>query len=404
MCEQIEVIVAEDNIVQRAYMCRLIESIGFASFKALEAEDGQAALELIKTTRAEILITDYEMPFLNGIELTRAARSLDLDRYVHIILITGSMTGDYEVRSEALDAGADDFLAKQNDQSALKARLKTAMRLIQHGKELEEQHRVLKEANDQINEDLAAAAHAQRNLLPDINTNILGAHIASAFVPSSVVSGDMFGCFPLNDSQIGFYAVDVSGHGIRASLLSVAIGYLITPEFFKKSVLDEDGFPRPARLARELNDRFCTDTHDDYFTMYCGVMDTRRAKVFYCQAGYPSIYYVDANGNVAQVGDGGFPVGMFSGVDYEDGSIDVDIDGMLLCCSDGAFEAENDEGIPFGAHRIEEIVKEIYHEPADKIPDKIIQALADWRGREPLEDDLTVVAVKRYKNDPLNAD
>ncbi|MCF2904145.1 response regulator [Octadecabacter sp. CECT 8868] len=397
MREQIEVIVAEDNIVQRAYMCRLIESIGFTSLKLIEAEDGQAALELLKTTRAEILITDYEMPFLNGVELTRATRSLDLDHYVHIILVTGTETDGYDVRADALNAGADDFLAKQHDQSALKARLKTAMRLIRHGKELEEQHRVLKEANDRINEDLAAAAHAQRDLLPDINTNILGADIASAFVPSSVVSGDMFGCFPLNDSQIGFYAVDVSGHGIRASLLSVAIGYLITPEFFTKSVLDDDGTPRPARLVRELNQRFCTDAHDDYFTMFCGVMDTQRVKLFYCQAGYPSPYYVDARGHVTPIGDGGFPVGMFSGVDYEDGNIDVDLDGMLLCCSDGAFEAENDEGVPFGEQRIEAIVKEIYHEPADKIPGKIIQALADWRGLEPLEDDLTVVAVKRNK-------
>ncbi|RBW42691.1 fused response regulator/phosphatase [Loktanella sp. D2R18] len=376
-------------------MCRLIENVGFDFFKVLEAEDGAVALELLKTSRAEILITDYQMPRLNGVELTRAVRSLDLGRYIHIILITGTETGDYGVRADALDAGADDFLNKQDDPTGLKARLTTAMRLIDHGKELEEQHRVLKEANDRINEDLAAAAHAQRNLLPDINTDILGAHIASAFVPSSVVSGDMFGCFPLNDSQIGFYAVDVSGHGIRASLLSVAIGYLITPEFFVKSVLDEDGIPRPARLVRELNARFCTDVHDDYFTMFCGVMDTQRIKVFYCQAGYPSPYYVDAQGNVTRIGSGGFPVGMFGDADYEDGVIGVDLDGMLLCCSDGAFEAENDEGIPFGEPRMEKIVKEIYRDPADKVPEKIIKALADWRGRKPLEDDLTVVAVKR---------
>lgn len=395
MRKQIEVIVAEDNIVQRTYMRRLIEKTGFAFFKVLEAEDGQAALEMLQTSRAEILITDYEMPGMNGIDLTRAARSLDLGRYVHIILITGTDAGDSDVRAGALNAGADDFLNKDADPTALKARLRTAMRLIHHGQELAQQHRAMKEANDRINEDLAAAAHAQRNLLPDINTNILGAHIASAFVPSSVVSGDMFGCFPLNDSQIGFYAIDVSGHGIRASLMSVAIGYLITPEFFAKLVLDEKGVPHPARLVRELNERFCTDAHDDYFTMFCGVMDARRVKLFYCQAGYPSPYYVDPNGNVTQIGDGGFPVGMFDSADYEDGDIDVDLDGMLLSCSDGALEAENDEGIAFGEQRMEEIVKQVYREPADKVPDKIMKALDDWRGRKPLEDDLTVVAVKR---------
>lgn len=99
MRKQIEVIVAEDNIVQRTYMRRLIEKTGFAFFKVLEAEDGQAALEMLQTSRAEILITDYEMPGMNGIDLTRAARSLDLGRYVHIILITGTDAGDSDVRA-----------------------------------------------------------------------------------------------------------------------------------------------------------------------------------------------------------------------------------------------------------------------------------------------------------------
>ncbi len=390
MSQLLDVIVAEDNIVQSAYLARLIENLGY---RALTVEDGKAALDLVQDSGAQILISDYQMPYLNGVELTQAIRDLDLDHYVHVILITG-MDED-EIRSNALAAGADDFLPKGHNPTALKARLRAATRLVQHSKQLAEQHRILKEANDRINDDLNAAANAQRQLLPDIHTEVLGTQIASAFVPSAVVSGDMFGCFPLTDTLIGFYAVDVSGHGIHASLLSVAIGHLITPDFFARVVLKGQEQPAPANLARDLNARFSRSENDDYFTMFCGVLNSQTGRLDFCQAAYPSPVYIGPHGNAQTVGDGGFPIGMFPDLTYENDHMTFDKGGLLVLCSDAAHEAENTQNQAFGSERLEKVIKTSHRIETDGIPEKIVEALSVWRDRIPLEDDLTVVAFRR---------
>jgi len=183
----LKVIVAEDSELQRLFLCSLINGLGF---EAIEAEDGRVALDLIQQTGAQILISDLEMPHLDGVGLTRKIRQLGLDHYVHVIMVTGA--DETEIRDEALLAGVDDFITKGSSTAMLKARLRTATRLVSH----------------------RAAAEAQRQLLPNLRKDILGFGVASAFVPSSIVSGDMFGCFELENGNLGFYAIDVSGHGV----------------------------------------------------------------------------------------------------------------------------------------------------------------------------------------------
>lgn len=399
MTDRLKIVVAEDNLVQRAYLSQLIESLGY---EVLPAEDGIEALQLVRDTNVQIVISDYQMPNLNGIELTQEVRKLDLDHYVYIIMITGSEEDD--VRSEALEAGVDDFLNKMRSPVMLNARIRAATRLINHAEELAERSRAIKESNDHIQEDLRAAAAAQRRLLPDIQKEILGFNIASAFVPSSFVSGDMFGCFPLDDNTLGFYAVDVSGHGVHASLLSVAIGYLITPEFFRDIVLGGGGTNDPAALVANLNIRFGAADNDDYFTMFCGVIDTTNGKLDYCQAAYPSPYYVEGSGETHPVGDGGFPVGMLPDVTYENNTMTIEAGAALVICSDAASEAEDMSNTPFGLDRLSKMVATTSRVGSKNMPDLIVKALTDWRGGKTLEDDLTVVALERKKtNDTHNA-
>ncbi|MEM5478012.1 SpoIIE family protein phosphatase [Pacificibacter sp. AS14] len=388
----LDIIVAEDNLVQRTYLARMIEHLGH---KALVAEDGVEALELVQSTGAQILISDFDMPHMNGIELTRAVRGLDLDHYVHIIMLTGS--GQSATSIEALDAGVDDFLTKGNDPARLKARIHVASRLIQHIEDQAKQHRILKEINDRIQKDLKAAADAQRQLLPEIHRDIGGVHIASAFVPSAMVSGDMFGCFALPQKMLGVYAVDVSGHGIHASLLSVAIGHMITPEFFCNAACGKDGKPDPAGLVANLNQRFSAADNDDYFTMFCAIINTVTGRMDFCQAGYPSPTYVDANGKTTFVGDGGFPVGMFSHFSYENDVFSFEEGASLVLCSDAAGEAENEQGVPFGSELLCALIAKNRLTVTDELPNIIVQELRKWRGNRALEDDLTVVALKRIK-------
>lgn len=386
----LKVIVAEDNCVQLAYLTGLIENLGF---DVMPVENGLLALELVQNSDAEILISDFRMPGLNGIELTQRVRELELEHYVHVIMLTG--TDEDDIRTEALAAGVDDFFTKGSNQGMLKARIRTASRLIQHAKDLAERNRKLKESSERIQADLEAAAAAQRSMLPEFHTQMLGFRVASAFAPSSFVSGDMYGCFPLNDLKLGFYTVDVAGHGVHASLLSVAIGHLITPAFFRNKVLSHDGPDNPAALITDLNERFTASIGDEYFTMFCGVVDRNSGEMTYCQAGYPSPFYLGKSGDVQTVGDGGFPVGMFHEAEFENNIWTFEPGGHLIICSDAASEAENSSNTPFGLIRLQDILARTTEPNATSTPDNIVSALTTWRQGEPLEDDLTIVALER---------
>jgi phosphoserine phosphatase RsbU/P len=388
--DRIKIIVAEDNPIQREYLCLMIKKLGY---NPIPAEDGAEALRLLHSSHAQIIISDFEMPNLNGIELTREVRKLALDHYVHIIMITGLNDDDFW--REAMEAGADDFLNKASSPAMLKARIRAATRLIQHAMALAEQTRALKETHEQINQDLLAAANAQRQLLPDLSNDFLGFRMASAFVPSSFVSGDMFGCFPVDNKTLGIYTIDVSGHGVHASLLSVAIGHLITPEFFRTKAFAKDGAPDPAALVTDLNQRFSGADNDDYFTMFVGVIDTESGVLTYCQAGAPSPFYIDQSGQSQSIGNGGFPVGMLPGVSFENASHTVDIGGTLVLCSDAALEAENNANEAFGPARLQDIVATTPQTGLTKLPDRIIMALSAWSNAKVLEDDLTIVALER---------
>lgn len=154
----LKVIVAEDSELQRLYLCSLINGLGF---EAIEAKDGLIALELVAQTGAEIVISDLEMPHLDGIGLTRKIRALELDQYVHVIMVTDA--DEVEMRDEALQAGVDDFISKGSSTALLKARLQTAVRLINHASELADRTRIIKETNARIQVDLRRPA-AQRQL------------------------------------------------------------------------------------------------------------------------------------------------------------------------------------------------------------------------------------------------
>jgi sigma-B regulation protein RsbU (phosphoserine phosphatase) len=385
-----QIIVAEDSELQRVYLCSLIDGLGYDTYPA---EDGVAALELVQQTGAQIVISDLAMPNLDGIGLTQKIRDLKLDHYIHVIMVTN--TDEVEVRNQALLAGADDFFTKGGSTAMLQARIRAATRSISHASELAERTRILKASNDRIQEDLHAAASAQRQLLPDLHEDIMGFRVASAFVPSSIVSGDMFGCFALGDDMLGFYAVDASGHGVHASLLSVAIGHLITPEYFSTHAMKVDGTPNPAELVARLNERFSAADNDDYFTMFCGIIDTRTGRLDYCQAGYPSPFYVTQSGMAEAVGDGGFPVGMIQHAMFENNVHQFETGGALIICSDAASEAEDATHQPFGNSRVRDIAETLPTAGIETSPNNLVRALSDWRCGAPLEDDLTVVAIER---------
>ena len=136
-----KILIAEDEKISR----RLLETtLTKAKQDVIAVEDGLKALEAIQKEVPDMLVTDWMMPELDGLELCRRVRSLGLPSYVYIILLT-SLTQKERI-IEGLDAGADDYVTKPFERTELLARVRAGERVIQLEKSLRQKNKELSEA------------------------------------------------------------------------------------------------------------------------------------------------------------------------------------------------------------------------------------------------------------------
>ena len=104
------------------------ETLSSSGYEVIQASDGQEAWEIMKQSHIRLVITDWDMPEMDGIELCNKIRSGDFPGYVYIILLT-SHDRKQDVLM-GLSAGADDYISKPFDQSELKLRLQIGERIL----------------------------------------------------------------------------------------------------------------------------------------------------------------------------------------------------------------------------------------------------------------------------------
>jgi putative two-component system response regulator len=119
------ILIVDDNKIELTALKSELEESGHEVVTAL---DGNQALTVIRGGSCRLVISDCDMPRMDGIQLCRAIRSEDLLGYVYTILLTGH--GLLEEKLAGLRAGADDFLCKPYDSAELLARVQTAERIL----------------------------------------------------------------------------------------------------------------------------------------------------------------------------------------------------------------------------------------------------------------------------------
>ncbi|WP_299307211.1 response regulator [uncultured Croceicoccus sp.] len=116
--QKVMVLVVDDMAANRSVLCRQLE---LHKYNAMSVDSGEAALELLTRIRPDIMLLDYMMPNMNGIEVLRHLRADPATVDLPVIMVTARAENQATV--EALEAGADDYVTKPIDYVVLRARI-----------------------------------------------------------------------------------------------------------------------------------------------------------------------------------------------------------------------------------------------------------------------------------------
>jgi sigma-B regulation protein RsbU (phosphoserine phosphatase) len=289
------VVIAEDSRVQGKVLQQRLIAAGYDAHVGI---NGELALELVQKLKPDIVVSDIEMPKMNGYELCSAIKQSEELKRCPVILL--STLNDAEDIIKGLAAGADNYITKPYDIKFLIARIEDLRsnpvqdvdlessstipvtlggqvyevrsgrqqtlnllvsvfeNAVEKNKELHRsnEHLILakeklsawntqlESLNSQLNEfnsrmkrDLQAAARMQQSLLPNEAIEVPEVAVAWDYTPCEELAGDFLNYAKLDENTLGLYVVDVCGHGAASALLAVAIGRVLSTVVSATSLL-----------------------------------------------------------------------------------------------------------------------------------------------------------------------
>ncbi|WP_170564082.1 PP2C family protein-serine/threonine phosphatase [Ruegeria atlantica] len=348
-----KVLVVDDSRLQRRILVASLKKWGF---DVLEADSGDVAIEMCASDPPDLVLSDWVMPGMSGLDFCKAFRALDSKQYSYFILLT-SKSEKQEV-ARGLDAGADDFLIKPLEADELRARISAGARILDMQRELSRKNQLiesaleeLRVAHDAIDKDLIQARKIQESLVPELTREFGKSRVSMLLKPCGHIGGDLVGMFSPGVNRLGFYSIDVSGHGITSAMMTARLGGYLSSNHFDQNVAMARRFDKfyallpPEEVAETLNSRLMADTGiEEYFTMVYAIVDLRNGHVKMVQAGHPHPLLLCQDGRTEFLGEGGLPIGLLPDVTFQRTEFYMQPGDRLLLYSDGFTECSLADG------------------------------------------------------------
>jgi sigma-B regulation protein RsbU (phosphoserine phosphatase) len=199
------------------------------------------------------------------------------------------------------------------------------------------------------------------------------------------LGGDALGYHWIDPDHFALYLLDVCGHGIGPSLLSVAILHVL-----QSGSLRGTDFRSPGEVLRALNDVYQMQSATDlYFTMWYGVFQPSSRRLEFACAGHPAAVLVEQGSEHVQLlKPKGLPIGLMPGAVYPRESMIVPRDRWLYLLSDGAFEVERAGGSMLTFDEFVRLLTELG--VGERSGVALYRRLVELSGKDRLEDDFTI--------------
>jgi sigma-B regulation protein RsbU (phosphoserine phosphatase) len=390
--QQAAVLVVDDSRTMRLALIRALNNLGFHNIS--EATNGRQAMEMILQQPFDLMLLDMEMPEMNGMEVLLEIRNNPKLGGLPVIVISGAEQVDSAVK--CIEAGAEDYLPKPFNPTLLRARVTTSLekkrlrdldrvRLIQ----LQTDKELLEQMQQRLNEELAEAANYVCSIFPPPMESPL--RIDWKYQPSTELGGDAFGYHWIDPEHLAVYLLDVCGHGVGASLLSVTAINVI-----RSGALPNTDFRDPGAVISGLNNAFQMEKQNNmYFTLWYGVYHAPSRTLRHASGGHPPALLLQPSGAgpapSQRLRAPGLIVGAMEGVAYEAHSCLIPPGAMLLVLCDGCYEIKDENGNVMEFDAFESFMQQ--HVAAPDALDRLHAWVRARHGEGPLDDDFSIVRI-----------
>ena len=439
------VLIVEDSPTQAMKLMHVLERHGC---QASIARNGSEALAALATQVPTLVITDINMPEMDGYELCQRIKDDPRLKDLPVILLT-SLSDPKDIL-RGLECGADNFIVKPYEEEFLLSRIRHVLanlelRLASEGRpvteiffagrkyelhagrihsldlllstyetavqknlelskakeKLEEQAGLLREKNAEMAADLEMARELQAAFIPrhypvfpsrssPEQSAILFCH---RYTTTTELGGDFFDIRAISETEVSVLVCDVMGHGVRAALVASILRGLA--EELKEIA------GHPGQFLTEINQSLCAilkQTPTQMFaTAFYLVVDIGQGELRAANAGHPSALHVRRSTNAVEPlmtdADAGPALGIFDAAAYAGIRCPASAKDMVMLFTDGLYEVERADGSFFDKEMLRTSVAGLAREPTPKLFDELLEVIRRSAANGDFDDDMCVVGV-----------
>jgi phosphoserine phosphatase RsbU/P len=377
-------LLVEDSSTMRRMISALLVEEGYEVATAVDGRDGLAK---VREARPELVLTDYEMPELDGPGFCQQLKADPELRAIPVLMLT--TLGATESKVLGLNAGADDYIVKPRSPQEIEevfARIRAQLRIADLRDELAVRNRQLEVAQAKLALELNLAQKVQLGLMPRAPKPRGGLQFAVRYQPANQLGGDVYDFARLDGGRLGVLVADVSGHGVNSALLSGIVKTLAAP-------LTTAGLA-PGPVLEGLDAAIGQYFPEGYFcTGFYVLLDEATGAFDYAGVGHPPALVVGPGGPRTLDSDAGLlGVGMVEGL--AGGSGRLGPGESLLIYTDGLPDAMDPADAPFGTDRIRAVLEAHRAGPPAEVLDRMEQAVAGHVAPGQPHDDINMVLIQ----------
>lgn len=216
--------------------------------------------------------------------------------------------------------------------------------------DLREANRKLQTTLEELQDDQEAGRLMQNKLLPEQMMSIQEFTFSCRLYPSMSLSGDFLDYFEICSRYIGFYIADVSGHGVSSAIVTVLLKDFVDNALEKYRRDGDRVILNPDSMCRNLNEELIRENLGKYLTIFYGIIDTEKDKIYYANCGqFPYPFMINVNSETGKpeginaIEGKGTPVGLFKSPLFRVRELDLPERFRIVMFSDGVLEILDQE-------------------------------------------------------------